>query len=1616
MSAGSTDAGPSFTISVLGQNSSAAVIPKGSTSAYGALKLTAEYTSTDDTLAATGKSILAAIQALDVDAVGGGTGEYISKISETDGKISATKATTTVTLTYSGATTGSPTIKATVNGINSNDMVLAIASTSAAGVVTTGDQSFGGAKTFGNITLSGSSDTAKKTISSSSTLYLNRAASCSLIFQLGGTSAMRIDTANAFRPETNNTLTIGTSSYKWKGIYATTFYGALSGNATSASKLNPGANINGTLFTGESAITTSYWGSARNISIKDADESHEGTATAVDGSGPAVLYLPSTIKATLEGNADTATNANNADKLDNYHAADLFENLSIAGNTLTIKIGNTEKTASVITANSLTLSAGHTSNAQTITSSVNGITSAVTLAKATTSVWGVIKLTNSYTSTDGSLAVTGKAILAAITTLKADAVGGGTGEYISKISETGGIITATKATTTVVAAWTGGTTAGPSLKVTVNSIASAAAVIPSASAAASGVVTTATQRFRGEKQLEYPTITSNNSRYLGFCYKNNALTQVAEHWYDVGNAANITSGVFNWRQYSYKTAGDGVDQTTTTGFYETYSLPKVAADLTAHASYSILTTKNHAAPSKSTATYMAYYSAAGTISGTSNARMVEGALQLHPANGSYREGLRIYPTSSWTTIVLGGNDLTANSGTSANSWSIHNNNGTFYINKNGSSGAAAPRAMATSTGWTFGNTTTNSYALNSASFICDSWVRTKGDTGWYSQDHGGGWYMTDNNWIRSYNNKPVFIAINTHNAWGIGGHRLALGLQGASHVSLMLRGGDVMYGFAVNNDGNWYFGKRTNKSFESTTDDAYCYYGNATQIMPSINNAVNLGAGSQRWKNGYWQGVIYVGNTSYTAWNSATNGTYIQTAEIGLQRTTAGGGFYIIENGTVVGRWYCSVVGTADAVGQSQLTLGNSTASGTAHNSRGVICIFGANGSRTAVWAQANGNRDFFLPNYAGAMYAVHAGDNSAVGNVYTPVYVAANGRVTIAKALPLYEARGTTTTLNKAANYVGAGAMFHLVASSSTATTDNGKPPMGDANVLQMNWDNNGGYDAQLAISTAANRMEFRDQISTKKAWREVVTSTPGTAAGGANKPVYISTTGVATACNAYSSILTGVSWTAGTTAGPTVNVTAAGTTKSAAIPSASASASGAVTTGAQTFAGNKTFNGTTLISATGSNRATLQVVTPSNNPCDLYLGANNANKWSITCRASGESYFLGFYSTTRGWNFRMFHDGNNYNDGELHVSGWVRFPNYTGLYSPNNSAHFYPNNATTYGQWCLQGSKGGYSGIQLGNSTAYMTLMDQGTYKGLFQEGVEWIFCYRKDVAHVGIGNSTCSYKLHVSGDIYANGGWLRSSGSAGWYSESYGGGIHMTDSTWVRIYNGKKFYVSNGEENAIYTSGGVLAAHPNAFRAIYADHGFIIRTDNSNTYMMPATGAGTGNTWYGYYTYIGMADGYWHFPRAYGAVWNDYAEYRQASSDEPGRVVKDTLRGTMELVDERLAAGCKVISDTYGFAIGETADAKTPIAVSGRVLVYPYRDPEEYPIGAAVCSAPNGTVDLMTREEIMMYPERIIGTVSEIPDYDIWKQTRPDTVGDGKPVVYETPVRGRIWIYVK
>ena len=142
-----------------------------------------------------------------------------------------------------------------------------------------------------------------------------------------------------------------------------------------------------------------------------------------------------------------------------------------------------------------------------------------------------------------------------------------------------------------------------------------------------------------------------------------------------------------------------------------------------------------------------------------------------------------------------------------------------------------------------------------------------------------------------------------------------------------------------------------------------------------------------------------------------------------------------------------------------------------------------------------------------------------------------------------------------------------------------------------------------------------------------------------------------------------------------------------------------------------------------------------------------------------------------------------------------------------------------------------------------------------------------------------------------------------------------------------------------------------------------------------------------------------------KVYGAVWNDYAECRESNEFiDAGHVVKENGDDTLSLADGRLIYGCSIVSDTFGFMIGETDKAHTPIAVSGRVLAYPYENREvfRHNIGCFVCSGPNGTVSLMDKEEVWNHPEAIIGQVSAVPDYEYWGN--------------DVKINGRVWIKVR
>ena len=119
----------------------------------------------------------------------------------------------------------------------------------------------------------------------------------------------------------NSVITAGTNSYtkqlklldesgnsSFPGtVIATTFSGALSGNASTATTLQTARTINGTSFNGSANITTANWGTARNFTISDSSQTNKGTAVSVNGSGAVNLLLPATIQATLSGNASSAS-------------------------------------------------------------------------------------------------------------------------------------------------------------------------------------------------------------------------------------------------------------------------------------------------------------------------------------------------------------------------------------------------------------------------------------------------------------------------------------------------------------------------------------------------------------------------------------------------------------------------------------------------------------------------------------------------------------------------------------------------------------------------------------------------------------------------------------------------------------------------------------------------------------------------------------------------------------------------------------------------------------------------------------------------------------------------------------------------------------------------------------------------------------------------------------------------------------------------------------------------------------------------------------------------------------------------------------------------------------
>ena len=408
---------------------------------------------------------------------------------------------------------------------------------------------------------------------------------------------------------------------------------------------------------------------------------------------------------------------------------------------------------------------------------------------------------------------------------------------------------------------------------------------------------------------------------------------------------------------------------------------------------------------------------------------------------------------------------------------------------------------------------------------------------------------------------------------------------------------------------------------------------------------------------------------------------------------------------------------------------------------------------------------------------------------------------------------------------------------------------------------------------------------------------------------------------------------WNAGTTAGPAIKTTVNGVTGTAvAIPTATASASGAVTTGAQTWAGNKTFNG--VIYAKNSTRwPTINFVTSkSTNPTGaiIWTGANtdqNITQSQIILRAYS-------YTATASANALTY---------------------YEDYVTPN----------------CTAGRTGSVT-YQLLTTKSAVTIAQGGTG------------ATTADQARTNLGAAAAS---HTHSYLPLSGGTMT-------------GNITMSASKYLQKAGQAVSWVK-GRDGALIKVTSYTGYNPSVSMKTTNGSWEIGVYTNNNLWFTYATDTNyNANTNTVTQTHIDVNGHVW------GAVWNDYAEMREIPEEiEPGRCVREVGDDTMVLSTARLQRGCKIISDTFGFNIGETENAKTPIAVSGRALVYlaEGREAARTHIGWPVCSGPDGTVSIMTEEEEEKYPSRIVGTISSVPDYEEW--------GTGK-----VKVNGRIWIYVR
>lgn len=350
-----------------------------------------------------------------------------------------------------------------------------------------------------------------------------------------------------------------------------------------------------------------------------------------------------------------------------------------------------------------------------------------------------------------------------------------------------------------------------------------------------------------------------------------------------------------------------------------------------------------------------------------------------------------------------------------------------------------------------------------------------------------------------------------------------------------------------------------------------------------------------------------------------------------------------------------------------------------------------------------------------------------------------------------------------------------------------------------------------------------------------------------------------------------------------------------------------------------------------------------------------------------------------------------------------------WTKIYGTSYLLHNY-NNSTSYGDLTISTtgttSVTGVTNLNLGNATA------SGTANNAM--GQITIYSNKTGSAVLKATTDTTSATTH---QLPTSSGILLNSATYSSYALPLAGGtmtgtiitpaddtkgIEPATNNYGQIGSStKKFYrmYATYFYGALKGNADTATSATTATTATNADNVYINGATTSTLYLHGSTSSAAG-----YRATYSNNSIYMSGTVLYGAAWNDYAEFRKQKEEiEAGYCVASTDNGEVYKTTEKFQACDGIVSDTFGYAIGKTDECKTPLAVAGRVLAYCEGDRYSYHSGDTVAAGPNGKVVKMTREEIKEYPDRVLGIVSEIPEYDTW--------GSGN-----INVNGRIWIKVR